>query len=319
MTPGETTEAVRRESLQGFKEVGRRLSNWGRWGDTDELGTLNFVTAERRVAAARLVVTGKIFDLGMSLDADGPQRGGARFNPIHRMTSLPGEDVRPGGMMVADDMIIMPLQCSTQWDALAHVGYDGLLYNGAPASTVTARAGATRNSIDRVVDRLVGRGVLLDIATLKGAECMAGGEEITPDDLNAAEKRQGVEVGSGDILLIRTGWHGKLRSGDTVAYMGREAPGIGLACCEWLYDREVAAVAADTRAVEVSPSSDPPATHPVHMVLLRDLGMTLGEMFDLEELARDCEADGVWQFLFSGAPLKVTGGVGSPLTPLAIK
>ena len=311
--------AVEERATAPFRDIGRRLSNWGRWGEADELGTVNLITPECRVRAAGLIRDGEVFDLGFPLGAEGPMRGGSRFNPIHRMTALPGEELRPGGMVVADDMITMPLQCSTQWDGLAHVGYDDMLYNGAPLSTVTARAGATRNSVDKVASAIVGRGVLLDVAGLRGVERMEAGDEITAADLEAAARSQGVAVESGDVLLVRTGWYRLLEEGDFSTYMGRGAPGIGVDCCEWLHRQGAAAVAADTRAVEVDPSTDPEAVHPVHMILIRDMGMTLGEFFDLEALAAACRSDGRYEFFFCGTGLKVTGGIGTPLTPVAIR
>lgn len=305
-----------------FKAIGARLRNWGRWGDDDEIGTLNFITDEIRRAAAGLIRTGQIVDLGMPFDADGPQKAGmnGRFNPVHRMTIMPGDAVSPSGMVVSDDLVILPTQCATQWDSMAHIGYDGAFYNGRPYSVVTASGGAVANSIDATVGRLVGRGVLLDIAGLKGVPSLAPSEEITADDLDAACARQGVEVGTGDILLIRTGWYRYyIDESLGVPYIGTEIPGLGVSCCEWLHDREVAAVAADNQAVEVKPSPHPHWGLPVHMILIRDMGMTLGEIFDLENLAAACRSDGVWDFFFSGVGLKLSNAVGSPVSPIAIR
>jgi kynurenine formamidase len=302
-----------------FKALGARLSNWGRWGADDQLGTVNFITPASRVAAAALIKTGEMFDLGMPFDANGPQAGGLRFNPIHRMSRLLTDAASPDGMMVADDIVIMPLQCATQWDSLAHVGYDGFAYNGVPAAAITADRGATRNSFSHVAPRLVSRGVLLDIAALKGVERLDFSQEITAADLDAAEARQGVRAGSGDILLFRTGWYQQFLAGDSANYLSRRSPGLGISACEWLHDREIAAVAGDNFAVEVMPATEPGVGLPLHMVLIRDLGMTLGEMFNLEELAASCAADGVYEFLFSGIGIKITGSVGSPVTPMAIK
>lgn len=306
--------------MTGFKEIGRKLSNWGRWGTGDQLGTVNFITDEHRRAAAGLIRTGRLIELGMPFGDDGPQTGdNGRFNPIHRMSMLPADKVGPEGQLVADDMIVMPLQCATQWDSLAHIGYDGLLYNNVPAAAVTAK-GANRNSIDHVVGRLVGRGVLLDVASVKGVPSLTAGEEITADDLTAAQRSQGVEVRRGDIVLVRTGWYRYFRDKKLgVAYVSDKVPGLGVSCCEWLYEREVAAVAADNQAVEVKPSIDVGVALPVHMILIRDLGMTLGEMFDLEDLAIECAADGVYEFFFSGVGLKVSNAVGSPVSPIAIR
>jgi kynurenine formamidase len=301
------------------KELGTRLSNWGRWGDDDEIGTLNFVTAEKRVQAARLVQTGKIFDLGMPFDSKGPQDGSFRINPVHTMTFTPVDTAgSPDGMIAADDMVTMGLQCATQWDSLAHVGYDGFFYNNTPASAVKTMGGAMRNSFAKCLDRLISRGVLLDIPRLKGVDRLADSTEVTADDLSAAEERQGVKVETGDILLVRTGCYGWFLDGDRARFMGPEA-GLGLSSAEWLYEREVAAIAMDNWACEVWPSQIEGSAIPFHMVAIRDIGLTIGEMFNFEELASDCAQDGVYDFLFSGVGLKITGSVGSPLTPMVIK
>lgn len=303
-----------------FRTIGARLSNWGRFGEHDELGTLNFLTPDRRRHAASLVRRGIAFDLGMPLDADGPQRGGSRFNPIHRMTTIPSDGSRPDGMIVTDDVVTMPLQCATQWDGLTHVGYDGLLWNGVPASAVTARAGATRNSFHVVAPHLIGRGVLLDLAGFHGVDVLPAGQAVSAAELTAAADAQGVDVRSGDILLVRTGWYRHFLAGDSETYLGAAAPGLDLSCCAWLHEREVAAVASDNYLVEVVPTREPaPALYPFHMIMIRDVGMTLGEMFDLEQLATDCRGDGVWEFLLTAPGLKVTGSSGSPVTPVAVK
>jgi kynurenine formamidase len=307
--------------MDDFRAVGERLSNWGRWGADDERGTTNLITPQRLVAAARLVRTGKVFDLGIPFDEFGPQTGGGiRQNPLHFMTATgEAQDHMPGGFRYADDDVVMPLQCATQWDALSHVFYDDQLYNGYPASDVTPR-GALHNAIDKQGNGIAGRGVLLDIARLKGVPWLEGGVAITPDDLDEAIERQGgVDVGPGDVLLFRTGWRRYLvEHDDRVAWSASE-PGLDLACCAWLRERDVAAVCSDNFAIEVYPGEIPGVMMPVHMVLIRDMGMSLGEIFDLEALADDCAADGVWEFFFTAPVLKVTGAVGSPINPLAIK
>jgi kynurenine formamidase len=300
------------------RELGRRLSNWGRWGDDDQIGTLNFISAEKRVEACHLVRTGEIVNLGIAFDSEGPQTGNdGRFNPIHRMSGLPTDKVDlPDGVIAADDMVIMPLQCATQWDSLAHIGYDGLLYNNVPAEAVNATAGATRNSFSEACDRLLSRGVLLDIAALRGASRLENGVEITAADLSAAEERQRVRVGSGDILLIRTGYVQTLLAGKKAH---GDEPGLGVSTLEWLHDREVAAVAADNYGVEVFPSRIADSWVPFHMIAIRDIGLTLGELFNLERLAAACAVDGRFEFLFCGTGLRITGAVGSPVTPVAVR
>src|SRR5579885_3013271 len=273
--------------MSALRELAARVSNWGRWGADDERGTVNFITPEVVRRGAQCVRRGQVFSLGLSLGADGPQIGtGGRFNPIHLMSAIgAGIPHDPEGFRYNDDMVTMPLQCATQWDGLAHVYYGGKLYNGFPASTVTA-AGAARNAIDKLAAGIVSRGVLLDVARLRGVARLAPGEVIGPADLEAAE---------------------------------RAAGGLGVACVEWMHAREIAAVATDTYAVEVIPFEDPKVPLPVHQLAIRDMGLTLGEMFVLDALADDCAADGVWEFLFAAPPLRVTGGVGSPLNPLAVK
>ena len=305
--------------MEDFRELGKRLSNWGRWGAEDERGTLNLITPDKLVAAAGLVRKGAVFDLGIPFDDQGPQPGGARINPVHLMSQTGDTQVFPGGFRYADDYIFMPLQGASQWDALAHVYYDDQLYNGYPASDVTV-VGAFHDTIDRIAKGVAGRGVLLDIARLRGVDWLEAGEVITPDDLEAAIAAQGgVDVGSGDILLFRTGWRRMfLEQKSAQEFMAGE-PGLGQDCCEWLHEREIAAVCSDNWAIEVLPGEVPDVVLNVHMVLIRDMGLTLGEILDFEELAADCAADGVWEFFFCAPPLKVTRGVGSPINPLAIK
>ncbi|WP_231611038.1 cyclase family protein, partial [Rhodococcus sp. CX] len=209
-------------------------------------------------------------------------------------------------------------QSATQWDGLAHVGYGGKFYNDVPAGAVNNFMGASRNSFHKAVDRLISRGVLLDIARLKGVDRLEDSYEITEADLRAAEERQGVRVESGDVVLLRTGSYKWFLEGDREHFLGN-APGPGLDTCQWLYDREVAALAIDNHSGEVWPSPVPGATIPFHQVVIRDMGLTLGEMFNLEELAEDCEADGVWEFFFCAPGLKVTNSAGSPVTPIVVK
>lgn len=307
-------------SDRDFRAIGKKLSNWGKWGKEDERGTTNFITPECLVRAASLVKEGKVFDLGIPFGSDGPQTGaGGRINPI-LLVSETGEDQHqfPGGFHYADDYVFMPLQSASQWDAIAHVHYDGFLYNGFPANSISPH-GARHCSIDKQGKGITGRGVLLDVARWKGVDWMQMGEVIAPDDLDAVAKAQNVEVRSGDILLIRTGWWLKFLKERNAAEWMKGEPGIGVACCEWLSRHEVASVCCDNIAVEVLPGEIEGEILPVHMVLLRDMGMTLGEILNFEELAADCAADGRYEFFFCGPPIKFQRALGSPINPLAIK
>jgi kynurenine formamidase len=302
-----------------FKDVGRELSNWGRWGPDDEVGTLNLVTPEHIRAAAAEVRSGTVFQLSIPVGRDGPQTGlGGRLNPVHLMT-MQHSDWDPAGLQVADDWISMPLQSGTQWDALSHIAYDGLMYNGHSADQVSARFGARRLAVDAMTGRLTGRGVLLDIARLRGVDWLAAGTAIAPAELEAAERAQGVTVGAGDFLLVRTGWRARFLADGVDGWMTSE-PGLDFDCARWLHDREVAAVGSDNWAVEVLPASDKAGVLlPLHCILIRDMGMPLAEILDLDALAVDCAGDGRWSFLFVAPPLHISNAVGSPTTPIAIK
>lgn len=310
-----------------FRAIGKKVSNWNRWGPDDRLGTLNHITAETVARAALLVRTGKMFDLSIPLSNDGPQMGMiGRINPSHLMSVTPHDychkdrGLRPEGTFAADDFIYMPLQSVTQWDGLGHFGYDNQLYNGVPAHSVSTLGGSSELSIHQTAAKgIIGRGVLLDIADLKGVDILDAGTVITVADLEEAERRQNVRVGTGDILIIRTGWMRHItRAGDKNIFWNGE-PGLDLSSAEWLQDRSIAALAADNYQVEVGLPDQQVYEAPCHAVFIRDMGLTLGELFDLEALAEDCRRDGVWEFMLCATPLKVIGGVGTPITPMAIK
>ena len=297
----------------------KQCSNWGKWGADDELGTLNYITPEKVVSTGRLVKKGKVFGLALAYDANGPQRGlRGRFNPIRLMISS-GADP---GSSYSDDVVTMPTQCGTQWDSLAHVFYHGKMYNDRPQSLVTSQ-GASKNSIDKMKDSVVSRGVLLDIARYKGVDWLEEGYAITSEDLDGAAAQQGAQVGRGDILLVRTGHMTLCRSrGSWGTYAGGDAPGLSLLTAPWLYRKEIASLVTDTWGVEVRPNEvpeTPTLRQPFHRVAITYMGLLLGEIFYLDDLAIDCAADGVWEFLFAGPPLPFTGGVGSPCNPVAVK
>ena len=304
---------------EDFRAIGRQLSNWGRWGPDDERGTANLITPAHVAQAAALVTAGTTFPLGIPFGPDGPQDGRVRDNPVRLMKET-GHDPQPypGAFRYADDYVVMALQAASQWDALAHVHYDGQLYNGFPASSITAR-GAAHCAIDRLNGELVGRGVMVDVARHRGVDWLPAATPIGPADLDAVLAAQGETVGEGDILLVRTGWRRKfLTDRDKAAFKAGE-PGLTVACAAWLHERGVAAVGADNFAVEVLPGEIAGEYLPFHMIALRDMGMPLAEILDLEALADDCAADGRYAFFFAGTPLPFTGGVGSPVNPLAIK
>ena len=329
-------------SMNDFRRLADDVRNWGRWGDADEIGTLNFITAENVAAAAGCVKKGKVISLGGDFGSSGPQ-GAFQFrqNPVHVMT-VDGGDANTLSKYAPqwlrnsvaqelssffvdnifrfnDDMIVMPLQAATQWDALSHVYYEDKLYNGFPADSVTS-FGAFHCGIDKVdVKGIASRGVLLDVVAHRGEEVFCRpGNPITPAELDDIAATQGVTIGRGDIVVVHTGWWTRfLSTGD-----GAE-PGSGLdwTCASWLHDHDVAAVAADNLMVEdPDPANGVDGTFlPMHMLCLRDMGLMLGEYWDLTGLAADCAEDGVYEFQLIAPPLKVVGAVGAPVSPIAIK
>lgn len=307
------------------RQTGKELSNWGRWGDDDERGTLNYITPDCIAEAARLARKGKVFRLGLNYDNDGPDLPSLRrFNPVHLMLAHGGDAAigaipLPGGVNFADDIIIMPLQSATHWDSLAHGFYDGKLYNGYSMTEITG-TGARHNSIDKACDGIIGRGVLLDIARSQGKDILETSHGITPEELDACAAQQGVNIRQGDIICVRTGFIQKLlRENDKKAYTD-SWPGLSFECVHWLSKHKVAAVTADTIGLEVYPCEfDDGCFLPLHMVTIRDMGMMIGEMFNFEVLSADSAEDGIYEFFFIGAPLPITGAVGSPVNPLAVK
>jgi kynurenine formamidase len=304
--------------MEYLRDLGKRIRNWGKWGDDDELGTMNYITPEKVIEAAGLVKKGKVFSLSTPFDSNGPQRGGiGRFNPIHLMLR-DGGDVEAGLTLGTDDMVTMPLQCASQWDSLAHIFFDKVMYNNRPTKYVTS-FGAEKNSVTNYGDKIVSRGVLLDIARYKGKDWLDLGEPIYSWDLDGCIEKQGVKLGTGDILLIRTGQMGQVKAEGWGEYDGGPAPGLSLETAEWLFKSEIAAYATDTWGTEVIPNETDVVTQPLHRVIIPSTGMLVGEIFDLEDLAADCAEDGRYDFMFVAPPLMVTGAVGSPVNPHAIK
>ncbi|MGE0820660.1 MAG: cyclase family protein [Candidatus Binatia bacterium] len=325
---------------ENWRAVAERVRNWGKWGPNDQLGTLNYITPEKVVQAASLVKKGRTIPLSIPIDAYGPQGAhGFRRNPIHIMSVDGGDEnvarhlegwggetegqIREfwkGPMRFNDDYIIMPLQGSTQWDALSHVYYDGHLYNGYPASAVNS-FGATKDSIDQVAGQglITTRGVLLDVAHHRGVKYLPANTIITPDDLEQVAAAQRVQVEPGDCVIVRTGWRVNFletRNGEAWAI---NSPGLSWRCAEWLHNKQAAAIASDNIAVEVFASEFEDAMLVFHLLAIRDMGMMLGEIWDLEALSQDCAQDGAYAFLLAAQPLRFSGAVGSPVNPIAIK
>ncbi|MBG0568569.1 cyclase family protein [Actinoplanes sp. NEAU-A11] len=304
----------------------KRCSNWGRWGPDDVRGTMNFLTPEKRKQGASLVRRGVSFSLSQSFDANGPQKGWRRrTNPVHTMLDT-GTDAAAGvqgfphGIGGADDVIAMPLQCSTQWDGLGHIFDHGIAWNGRRAADVVTSLGDAVTGIETVASVVAGRGVLLDVGRhLSPGGELADGFAITEEHLAATIAAQGSAVGRGDIVLVRTGQLTRARRNGWGDYAGGPAPGLSFTTADWLHRTEIAAIATDTWGFEVRPNEFDDAFQPLHQVAIPHIGLFLGEMWDLDALAEDCAADGVYDFWLTAAPLPITGAVGSPVNPIAVK
>jgi hypothetical protein len=327
-----------------FDRMARKVSNWGRWGKADELGTLNLISPDTIRAAAACIRSGELISLGMNLGPDGPQGGPKahvspfRINPLHFMLldggdiALPAstergvnsiaeglaESQRDGLFRFNEDYVVMPLQAATQWDALSHVYYDQRMYNDVPASSVSS-LGASVHSILRVGESggVMSRGVLLDVCRFRQVEYIDGGDPISPAELGEVAQAEGVQIQPGDVVLVKTGWMTKFRQDKDGDYLGC---GIRWDCAEWLHENGVAAVAADNKTVEAAHVRSLAATRlPLHLLALRDMGLLLGELFDLDQLSERCAADGVYDFFLAAPALRFVGGVATPLNPVAVR
>ncbi|MDG2303710.1 MAG: cyclase family protein [Candidatus Binatia bacterium] len=303
-----------------FHELAKEVSNRGRWGDDDEIGTMNLITPDVTLRGLGCAKMGRSFSLSLPLHHDGPQTGRIpnRINPIHTMiginTPFMGD---PQKTCLSDDIVVMGTQSATHWDGLAHASYEGRIYNGYPAATVIAEAGATKCGIEKV-KTIVTRGLLLDIAAVKGVRRLEAGYAIVPEDLDAALSKAGLTPQPGDIILVRTGQQEHLFAGDKDAYR-LPAPGLSYKSVKWFRDHDTAAVATDTFSFEVWPGEDEAVLLPVHLLHLVEMGMMQGQHWFLDDLAEDCAKDGVYEFLLHASPEPIVGGTGSPVNPVATK
>jgi kynurenine formamidase len=318
-------------SLAEFRRLMARYNNWSRWGKEDQRGTLNYITPASIRGARDEIRSGRSFSLAIPLDARGPQRGlFGRFNPIVLMTRDGGDAITGaystdwlGGeekeTRSADEVVVMPTQCATHWDSLAHIIHREVMYNERSAAEISS-TGAKANGIFASRGGIVGRGVLLDIPRSRKRDRLEPGEGISSAWLEDAAERQGVKVIEGDIVLVRTGHMLAARDrGDWGDYAGGPAPGLSLDALDWIAKKRVAAVATDTWGIEVQPFEVKEVHIPFHVIAIVYMGLTLGEIFELDPLAEDCAKDRRYSFFLSAQPLPFTKGVASPINPIAIK
>ncbi|HXG20416.1 MAG TPA: cyclase family protein [Methylomirabilota bacterium] len=299
------------------REFFTTLSNWGKWGPSDQLGALNYITSEKRRRAAAEVREG--YSVSMSLPL-ATQPGPDNPTPVmHLMmqTGAPGEQSMVPVPYSADYFAIAPHGlANTHLDALCHVFNQGKMYNGYPSSDVTVQ-GAKNGAIDALKDGIVSRGVLIDIPLIKNREWLEPGEAISPADLEAAEMYGGFRVEEGDVLFVRTGRHARLKAKGSWDSFKEGLAGLGAACLPWLHARKVAALGSDG-ASDVVPSGYAKIMLPIHAVAIVAMGIHLLDNCMLDAVAEACVARKRWTFLLVVAPLVLVRGTASPVNPLAM-
>jgi kynurenine formamidase len=310
-----STRADPRLTLSEFNELFQAVSNWGRWGPDDQRGALNYLTGERVVAAAALIRTGRTISLSLPLNT---HAGIENPEPAdHHMTMLGDAGAAPGGVQFAKDYIGIDYHndSHTHIDAFCHVAFDGRLYNGVPSDSITADGG-TAGTIQAARHGLIGRGVLLDVPRLRGVPWLEPGENIFRDDLEVAEREQGVTVGEGDILLVRTGHPRRLRelgAWDTA----HAKAGLHPNTAPFLHERAVSVLGCDGNS-DTAPNATEGVDFPMHVLALTAMGVPLLDYLQLDDVAAACASSGRWEFFFAAAPLRIVGGTGSPLNPIAV-
>lgn len=286
------------------------ISNWGRWGEEDELGTLNLITDEKRLAAARLVRDGVAVSLALDLNK---QRDAVNTNPFEHELSVS----KFSGHEVAGDVYSVQYHgfAHSHIDGLPHFAHKGKLYNGFSVD-VLKPSGAERLGIQNVRNGIFTKGILIDMPWLKGVDFLEPGTAITISDLEAWERKTGVRVGSGDVLLIRTGRWECVRQKGQWNFL-EKAAGSHASIAKWLKARDVAVIGSDG-VNDVMPSGVEGLVNPLHELVLVGLGMLILDNLDLDAVAAAAKERNRWEFLFVGAPLRVPGGTGSPLNPIAV-
>jgi kynurenine formamidase len=289
------------------------LSNWGRWGKDDQLGTLNLITPAKRKEAAGMVKEGIAISLAHDLLKEKAADNASPF--IDTVQPRPGNY---SGTGFGGDNYSVSYHgfAHTHMDALWHANYQGKMYNGYSIDTISPETGGSKDSILVAKNGVFTRGVLMDIAKLKGVDYLEPGTPIYPEDLDAWEKEARVKVSSGDVIFIRTGrWARRAALGPW--NVGRSAAGLHASCAKWLKSRDVAVLASDV-AQDVSPSQVDGVGLPIHQMVLVALGLYIFDNCDLEQISQEAAKRKRWAFLVTAAPLAVPGGSGSPINPIAM-
>lgn len=281
-----------------------------KWGAGDQRGAGNHMKPETVLRAARLIRTGEVFELGRILSPSMPFFGTRRFELHTKRTVMnPGSNRRGSNEEVVFSEIG---QVGTQFDGFSHQTIGDSMYNCVKLDAAASRTGFSRLGVENV-GGLMTRGVLIDIAALKGVEMLPDTYEITVADLQQSLQRQKLTVQPGDAVIVNTGW-GRLWEKDNARY-AKTNPGLGVAAAEWLARQDPMLVGADNAPINVTPDSDPQLSNPVHQIMLVVNGIHLLENLKLEELT----ARQVYEFALIVQPLKIQGGTGSTVAPIAVR
>jgi len=292
-----------------------KISNWGRWGKDDQRGTLNLLTIEKRLRAVKLASTGESVSMALPLaTAAAPDNP----TPAFHLMIKTGYDLPALGLQASTDYLAIPThgRAITHLDALCHMFWRGMMYNGYPSTEVKDN-GTTRCGIDTTFDGIIGRGVLLDIPKSKGVDWLEKSEKIFPADLETAEKKHGVRVEEGDILAVRTGRHKYARTRGNWNPWTEGQAGLEAACLPWLRERGVAILVGDSVS-DVTPSGYSEISVPIHAGAIIMMGLALIDNADLEALSEVCARRGSYEFMFMTAPLVIPRATASPINPIAM-
>lgn len=315
------TNRERTVSVAEFEEIFEAVKNWGKWGPDDELGTLNYITPAKVREAAGLVSSGRRVSMAIPINKvagpDNPQQA------LHFLTQ--GHDVPIDSSKVRFALDFLGMACHgdthTHVDALCHISYGGVTYNGRVADEVVKTTGPVAQDITAYSDGIVGRGVLLDIAGLRDMKWLEPGDVVTRSELDQCLDKQGVAIGEGDILVLRTGHHRRrLELGawdNSPPPRGEGKAGLHVDTIPWMHERRIAAFLPDGDG-EAVPSVVNEITYPIHPLQVVAMGMLVSDSLQFEDLLAACYDEGRYEFMVVGLPLRLPGGTGSPWNPIAI-
>lgn len=316
-----STSASGNVGLDEFEQIFESVKNWGRWGPDDELGTMNYITPDMVVRAASLVRSGRRVSMAIPINKvagpDNPQQA------MHFVTQAHDVPVDHSEVRFALDFLGMACHgdCHTHVDALCHISYRGQCYNGRVAGEVVTSTGATAQDITAYSNGVVGRGVLLDIPGHRGVAWLEPGEAVTRGELEACVEQQGVVVGEGDILVLRTG-HQRRRHevgpwDNSPPPGGEGKAGLHVDTIPWMHKRRIAAFLPDGDG-ETVPSVVKDVTYPIHPLQIVAMGMLVSDSLQFEDLVAACQEEQRYEFMVVGLPLRLPGGTGSPWNPIAL-